>query len=117
MRTSERHFSFPRRQARQVVSGSGPANLQVVLIQDLFAAVNTKKDPSKAWARVLTKKFNGKLKMCCRKVLVVNRFKNISIDAGTYIKIEWIGGEYQPYAADCAGDSVSEDSDCSQESV
>jgi hypothetical protein len=111
---SDRQFGFPRRQQRQVVSGPGPRNLQVVLIEDLFAAVSTKKDPSVAWARVLTKKWNGKLKLCCRKILVVNRNKNISIDAGTYIKIEWIDGEYQPYCADCPGDSVSEDSDCSE---
>lgn len=108
-----RQFGFDRRQQRQVVSGPGPRNLQVVLIEDLFAAVNTKKDPSRAWAKVLVKKFNGNLRTCCRKVRVVNRFLNISIDAGTYIKVEYIGGEYQPYAADCPGDSLSLDS-CSE---
>lgn len=115
----DRHFNFPRRQNRQVVgAGTGRDRLQVMLIEDLFAAVDTRRDPSYAWARVLVRKFNGRLKLCCRRVRVVNRFKHISIDAWTYIKVEWIDGEYQPYAGDCASESLSDDSaSCSEESV
>lgn len=83
------------------------ARLQVRLNTDLLAAVNTKRDPSTAVARVYKRKANGDLKLTIRTETVVNRFLNISIDAGTYCKIEWIDGEYQPYAADCPGDSSS----------
>lgn len=106
-----------RREFKPLQGGTGKRHLQVMLLEDLFAAVDTRKDPSYAWARVLVRKFNGRLKLCCQKVRVVNRFKHISIDAWTYIKIEWIDGEYQPYAGDCAGESLSDDSaDCSEES-
>lgn len=88
------------------VSG-GSRNLQVVLSGDLFAAVNTKRDPSTAIARVLVKKANGDLKLSTREITIVNRFINISIDQGTYCKAEWIDGEWQLYAADCPGGSSS----------
>jgi len=32
---------------------------------------------------------------------------HISVDAGTYAKAEWIDGEWQLYAADCATGSSS----------
>jgi hypothetical protein len=38
----------------------------------------------------------------------VNRFTQISVDAGTYGKAEHIDGEWQLYAADCPGGSLSE---------
>jgi hypothetical protein len=81
--------------------------LQAVLMEDLYAAVNTKRDPSTAICRILRRKSNGDLKLTTEEKTVVNRFKNISIDSGTYIKIEWIDGEWQPYAADCPGGSSS----------
>ena len=81
--------------------------LQVVFTTDLLAAVNTKRDPSTASARILRRKVNGDLTLSTDTVTVVNRFKNISIDAGTYAKIEWLDGEWQPYAADCPGGSAS----------
>jgi len=91
--------------------------MQVVFSEDMLAAVDTKNDPSTAWARVLVRKANGKLKLTCRRVFVVNRFMNISVDAGTYGKVEYIDGEWQPYAADCAGESVSEGSEYCSEDV
>lgn len=84
--------------------------LQVIMAADLLAAVNTKRDPSTATARVLKRKSNGDLKLTSREITVVNRFLNISIDAGTYAKAEWIDGEWQLYAADCPGESASSDS-------
>jgi hypothetical protein len=81
-------------------------HLQVILTTDLFAAVNTKRDPSTATARILVKKPDGDLTLSTRSITVVNRFQHISVDAGTYAKAEWIDGEWQLYAADCAaGDS------------
>ncbi len=84
------------------------SNKQAVLKTDLPAAVNTKKDPSTAEAYLLRRNSSGDLVKTSKLIEVVNRFVNISIDAGTYIKIEHIDGEWQPYAADCPGGSNSE---------
>lgn len=86
----------------------GMSRLQVVLTSDLAAAVNTKRDPSTATARILRKKTDGDLTLSTDTITVVNRFINISIDSGTYAKVEMIDGEWQPYAADCPGGSLSE---------
>ena len=102
-----RQFNFPRRQQRIVSTGGAPRRLQAVLQEDLYAAVNTKRDPSTAKCKILRRKANGDLKLTDEEKTIVNRFKNISMDAGSYIKIEWIDGEWQPYAADCPGDSSS----------
>lgn len=85
-------------------------NKQAILLDDLYAAVNTKRDPSTARAAVLKRKANGDLVQSSLVLTVVNRFTQISIDAGTYIKIEHIDGEWQPYAADCPGGSSSSES-------
>jgi hypothetical protein len=82
-------------------------NKQAVLLDDLVAAVNTKRDPSTARAVVLRRKANGDLTLSSLILTVVNRFTEISVDAGTYIKIEHIDGEWQPYTADCPGGSAS----------
>lgn len=84
-----------------------PLNLQVIMQADLFAAVNTKKDPSTAPARVLRKKPNGDMTLTAETITIVNRFMHISVDAGTYAKAEWIDGEWQLYAADCSAGSSS----------
>jgi len=81
---------------------------QAVLLSDLAAAVNTKRDPSTAQVAVLKRKPNGDLTRSSLTLTIVNRFVSISIDAGTYVKIEHIDGEWQPYAADCPGGSLSE---------
>jgi hypothetical protein len=93
-------FERPRQQQQRT--------RQVVLSQDLPAAVNTKRDPSTATARVLRRKANGDLTLLSETITVVNRFTQISVDAGTYAKAEWIDGEWQLYAADCPGGSLSE---------
>ena len=82
--------------------------LQVILLADLFAAVNTKRDPSTATARILRKKSDGDLTLSTDEITIVNRFQHISVDAGTYAKAEWIDGEWQLYAADCATGASSE---------
>lgn len=88
----------------------GSARLQAILSEDLAAAVNTKRDPSTAVCRILKRKTNGDLTLSTQEKTVVNRFKNISLLAGTYLKIEFIDGEWQPYAADCPSDSASSES-------
>ena len=78
-----------------------------ILDADLLAAVDTLTDPSTAQATILQGNGSGDLELSSITVTVVNRFENISIDADTYIKIEWIDGEWQPYAADCGPQSES----------
>jgi hypothetical protein len=80
---------------------------QAILEADLLAAVDTLTDPSTAPARLLDLTAGGDLKLSDETVTVVNRFENISIDADSYIKIEFIDGEWQPYAADCGPQSES----------
>ena len=82
-------------------------HIQVILSADLFAAVNTKRDPSTASARILRRLPNGDLSLSTDTITIVNRFMHISVDAGTYAKAEWIDGEWQLYAADCATGSSS----------
>jgi len=81
--------------------------VQVILMEDLLAAVDTLTDPSTATARVLAKKSNGDLEITTREITLTNRFLNISIDSGIYGKAEWIDGEWQLYAADCPSQSAS----------
>jgi hypothetical protein len=95
-----------RRQFRTLTHGS-IRRYQAILDADLLAAVDMFSDPSTATAHVLRRKSNGDLEVTRQVVTVVNRFENISIDADTYIKIEWIDGEWQPYAADCGPQSES----------
>jgi hypothetical protein len=83
-----------------------PRNVQVILREDLYAAVDSRNDPSTAEAAVMENQ-NGRLAVSGRVITVVNRFINISVDAGTYAKAEWISGEWQLYAADCPGGSES----------
>ena len=85
----------------------GSARVQVVLTTDLLAAVNTKRDPSTATARILRRKTDGDLTLSTDSITIVNRFTQISVDAGTYGKAEMIDGEWQLYAADCPGGSAS----------
>jgi len=80
---------------------------QAILEADLLAAVDTLTDPSTAPARLLDLTAGGDLELSDETVTVVNRFENISIDADSYIKIEWIDGEWQPYASDCGPQSES----------
>lgn len=95
----------------------GQRNRQAYLLEDLFAAEDTLADPSTARARLLRKNSAGNLELTNTEVTVYNRFQNISIDADTFIKVEWIDGEWQPYASDCAPDSQSISSAGSDPSV
>ena len=81
--------------------------LQGILSEDLYAAVNTKRDPSTAIVRILRRKSDGDLKLTEEEKTIVNRFEDISVDAGQYIKFEWMDGEWQPYAANCPKESSS----------
>lgn len=86
-----------------VIVGQSIQRVQAVMQADLAAAIDTLNDPSTAVAKILIKKTNGDLKVLTTELTVVNRFVNISISAGTYVKLEYIGGEWQPYAGDCPG--------------
>lgn len=82
-----------------------PPNMLVVLDEDLVAAVSWKDNPSVADARVAERRAGGNYEMTARTIVVVNRFENISLDAGTLVGVEWIDGEWQPYKADCLPES------------
>ena len=84
-----------------------PLNVQVILAEDLLAAVDTLTDPSTAQANVLRRKTNGDFEITTRQLTIVNRFEEISVDAGRYAKAEWIDGEWQLYTADCPAMSAS----------
>lgn len=84
-----------------------PPNMLVVLDEDLVAAVSWKDNPSVADARVAERRAGGNYEMTARTIVVVNRFENISLDAGTLVGVEWIDGEWQPYKADCTPGSES----------
>lgn len=86
------------------VTSQGLARFQGIMSEDLYAAVNTKRDPSRAKARILFRKLDGDLTLSTKEVEIVNRCRNISVDAGRYVKFEWIDGEWQLYVADCPGD-------------
>lgn len=87
-------------------------NKQVFLCEDLMAAVKSLYDPSTAQAHVLRRKADGDFELTDEEITIVNRFLNISVDGGTYCKAEWIDGEWQLYAADCPGGSVSQSESC-----
>ena len=84
-----------------------PPNMLAILDEDLVAAVSWKDNPSVADARVAERRAGGNYEVTARTVVVVNRFENISLDAGTLVGIEWIDGEWQPYKADCTPGSES----------
>ncbi len=79
--------------------------LRVKLKEDLYAANNSDNDPSTAKAWVRMRKSNGNLIVTNKEITVTNRYKNISVDKGTYVKVELMeGDEWEPYASDCPGD-------------
>lgn len=82
--------------------------VQCKLRGDLLAAVDSWTDPSTATAHVYRKYSSGDdMKWSGDTITIVNRFQDISVDAGRYCKAEWIDGEWQLYAADCPGGSAS----------
>lgn len=97
----------PKRREFKSLQFGGNRRVQVILMEDLLAAVDTLADPSTAKARVLARKSNGDLEITTREITLYNRFLNISIDSGAYGKAEWIDGEWQLYAADCPSQSQS----------
>jgi hypothetical protein len=83
-----------------------PRRVRVRLLQDLYAAVNCMNDPSYAQAVILERGPNGDLYEGST-IRITNRFENISVDAGTFAKAEWITDEWELYAADCPAESSS----------
>ena len=116
----DRTYGFSRDDAEALLEGIGQkaatvpevrqrgsqVRRQVIMKDDLYAAVSLKTDPSKADAYVL-QRLGDELVNTGETIEIVNRFENISIDAGTYAKAEFIDGEWQLYAADCGFDSVA----------
>jgi len=84
--------------------------VQVKMKEDLLAAVNTDTDPSYAWAYLRRRNDDGDLVVTNQKILICNRFTEISVNAGVYAKAEEMEGEIQLYAADCPRDGDSSES-------
>ena len=78
---------------------TGQRQIEVELIEDLYAAVNSKVDPSSANALLRLYRENGDQYTSEMGVAIVNRFENISIDAGTYMTAKWSGREWQALRA------------------
>jgi len=82
-------------------------HLQCILEETLYAAVDTFTDPSTARACVLRRNTTGNLVFTGQMITVTNRLEYVSIDADTYIRVEWLDGEWHPYVADCGAQSES----------
>ena len=82
-------------------------HLQCILEETLYAAVDTFTDPSTARACVLRRNDIGNLVFTGQMITVTNRLEYVSIDADTYIRVEWLDGEWHPYVADCGTQSES----------
>jgi len=78
-----------------------------VLGEDLLAAVDSLTDPSTAQANFVARKANGDLEILAESVTLVNRFEEISVDAGRLVGVEWMAGEWTIYKADCPAMSGS----------
>jgi hypothetical protein len=82
-------------------------HLQCILEETLYAAVDTFTDPSTARACVLRRNDSGNLVFTGQMITVTNRLEYVSVDADTYIRVEWLDGEWHPYVADCGTQSES----------
>jgi hypothetical protein len=82
-------------------------HLQCILEETLYAAVDTFTDPSTAQACVLRRNTSGNLEFTGQMITVTNRLEYVSIDPDTYIRVEWLDGEWHPYVADCGAQSES----------
>ena len=82
-------------------------HLQCILEDTLYAAVDTFTDPSTARACVLRRNDSGNLEFTGQMITVTNRLEYVSVDADTYIRVEWLDGEWHPYVADCGTQSES----------
>ena len=83
--------------------------MMVILDDDLNFAEDmvSDEDAATATGSVQGIDSDGDLFDTGKNVTVVNRFENIAIASGTLVKVEWINGEWQPYAADCPAISSS----------
>jgi hypothetical protein len=94
-----------------------------ILCTDLPAARDVLADPGTATAYLLAVDDFGILVKFrnaddeLQTITVTNYFEHISIKAGTYVKVEFQEGVWEPYAADCdAFSSDSSDWDCEESS-
>ncbi len=88
--------------------GSRPvSNRMVVLDEDLYAAEDRVSIPSTAQASIQAIDSSGELYDTGEDLTVTSRFENISVPADTLMKVEFLHGEWQPYASDCPSVSSS----------
>lgn len=82
-------------------SGTRVSNRWAVLDEDLYAADSHVEGQTTAVASLWAVGSDGVMYDTGQDVTLVNRFENISIPADTLIKVEWLNGEWSPYASDC----------------
>jgi len=74
---------------------------QGVLLSTLAAATDAISSPSTGTVHIMEANAAGTLVTTNRCVSVVHRFEYIAIDAGTLVRVEWVGNEWGVYSADC----------------
>jgi hypothetical protein len=83
---------------------------QGILEEDLFAPPDWTKSNKTALVSLWKKNALGEMYDTEIDFLIINRFENIEIEAGTIVKFEFIDGEWQLYAVDCPASGSSSSS-------
>lgn len=80
------------------------------MLEDVPVAVNSLKDPSQGQFRVWRKNSAGDMSRTTLILDVVNRFRHISFDEGSYACAEYMDDEWRLYNLDCPGGASSSES-------
>ena len=84
-----------------VPTGGGGERHQGVLLTNLAAASDAVSNPSEGTVHIMEANAAGTLVHTNRCVDVVHRFEFIAIEAGTLVRVEYVGNEWGIYSADC----------------
>jgi len=84
-----------------VPTGGGGERHQGVLLTNLAAASDAVSSPSEGTVHIMEANAAGTLVNTNRCVDVVHRFEFIAIEAGTLVRVEYVGNEWGIYSADC----------------
>jgi hypothetical protein len=90
-----------------VPNGGGGGRHQGVLLTNLAAASNAVSSPSLGTVHIMEANAAGTLVHTNRCVDVVHRFEFIAIEAGTLVRVEYVGNEWGIYSADCDNTEIA----------
>ena len=100
------------REYKMARGGAVVERLQGVMVETLAAAAEALTSPSVACMRVLKRnRLTTNLETTSRVLNIVNRYEGISVAAGTYVRAEYLDGEWSLYGADCVNTSISASSE------